>query len=152
MGSLSSHKLSICNCKQEMSRFVPETGRMRSNMVRSSVFLKTDIRRIFGASLPQLLASKRSSRMTEINGVMPLPPLTITIMSCLHWHVIFTMSVKLAHTFGILNIGEMVYNVSTLACCLRRVPTVLRLRPLGGWRAQRMTIPDTITNTMLVGE
>lgn len=36
-----------------------------------------------------------------------------TIMSCLHWHVIFTMLVKLAHTFGILNIGGMVYNVST---------------------------------------
>lgn len=78
-------KASICSCSLEiMSELagVAEIGRMRSSMVRSEEFLNAEIRITFGIlQFMGVLLMNMSSRMIDMNGVMPLPPLTITRVS-----------------------------------------------------------------------
>lgn len=76
-------KASICSCSLEMSEAgVAEIGRMRSSMVRSEEFLNAEIRITFGVlQFMGVLLMNMSSRMIDMNGVMPLPPLTITRVS-----------------------------------------------------------------------
>lgn len=68
-----------------MSWLVPETGSKRSKISRSNDFLKTEIRRTCGVLLlvSGSFAMCTSSRIMEINGVTPLPPLNITSFSYL---------------------------------------------------------------------
>lgn len=77
-------KASICSCRLEMSEMVPEIGRMRSSRVRSAEFLNAQISFTFGVLQFGVVLRKMSSRMIDMNGVMPLPPLTITRVSKLH--------------------------------------------------------------------
>lgn len=58
-------------------------GRRRSSRVRSEDFLNAAMRRICGVLHFNVSVKKMRSLMIEMNGVMPLPPLTITIVSCL---------------------------------------------------------------------
>ena len=74
---------SICNCILEICVCVSEIGSKRFNMVRSAKFLNAQIRRTGGTSNSSLWLRKMISRIMEIKGVMPLPPLTITKDSCL---------------------------------------------------------------------
>lgn len=74
-------KASICSCSLEMSQGVAEIGRMRSSMLRSSEFLNAEISITLGVLQLGVLLEKMSSRMIDMNGVMPLPPLTITRVS-----------------------------------------------------------------------
>ena len=74
---------SICNCKLEKFEGVSEIGRRRSSKVRSDEFLNELMRRILGVLHFSVSLKKTSSRKMEMNGVIPLPPLTITSASCL---------------------------------------------------------------------
>lgn len=57
-----------------------DKGSKRSSMARSAVFLKAAIRTTFGTPPPVLDSVLReiSSRIMEMKGAMPLPPLIIT--------------------------------------------------------------------------
>lgn len=61
----------------------PDNGKTRSSMEISEEFLKAQIRVILGILHFWFWLVAIISRMTEINGVIPLPPLTITRASCL---------------------------------------------------------------------
>lgn len=76
-------KASICSFKLGSSVGVPEIGSKRSNMVRSEEFLNEQIRITCGVLHFVTVLAYISSRITEIKGVMPLPPLTITRVSYL---------------------------------------------------------------------
>jgi len=67
----------------EISDGVPEIGRIKSSIDKHEVFLNEEVRTIFGVLHLNILLRYISSLMIEINGVMPLPPLTITSVSCL---------------------------------------------------------------------
>lgn len=55
-----------------------DMGSKRSSIVRSAEFLKAQMRSIFGILLLGCVLWKMCSRIMEMNGVMPLPPLIIT--------------------------------------------------------------------------
>nr|GMC84663.1 hypothetical protein B296_00055892 [Ipomoea batatas] len=74
---------SICILNLENSDCAPDMGRMRSSMVRSDEFLNTLIRTTCGILDSEDWLLCISSLMMEKNGVIPLPPLTITNKSCL---------------------------------------------------------------------
>jgi hypothetical protein len=76
---------SICNCTLvEICVGVPEIGSNRSSVVRSIEFLKAQMRRTRGIVCKfAFWLWKMISRIKEMKGVIPLPPLTITRDSCL---------------------------------------------------------------------
>lgn len=76
-------KASICIRSWEASGDVPESGKRRSSMESSRDVLKAHTRRSLGIFSLAMLALWRSSLVIEMNGVMPLPPLIMTSMSCL---------------------------------------------------------------------
>jgi len=67
----------------EKSQGVPDIGRIKSTIDRDEEFLKTQIRTTFGVLHLKVVLRYISSRMMDRKGVMPLPPLTITRVSCL---------------------------------------------------------------------
>ena len=68
---------------EESSVWRPDNGKTRWSMDISEEFLKAQISVILGILHFWFWLVAIISRMTEINGVMPLPPLTITRASCL---------------------------------------------------------------------
>jgi hypothetical protein len=76
---------SICNCIfVRICVGVPEIGSKRSSIVRSAEFLKAQMRRNRGIVCKfAFWLWKMISRIKEMKGVIPLPPLTITRDSCL---------------------------------------------------------------------
>ena len=66
-----------------MSKGVPEIGRMTSSIVRYKEFLNEATRIRFGILHFNVALVKMRSLIIEMKGVMPLPPLTITRVSCL---------------------------------------------------------------------
>lgn len=61
----------------------PDVGRIRSSMAMSEAFLNAQIRVILGISHEVVWVMAIKSRIMEMNGVIPLPPLTITKDPCL---------------------------------------------------------------------
>lgn len=61
----------------------PDNGKTRSSMEISEDFLNAQMRVIFGILHVSFWLVAIKSRITEINGVIPLPPHTITKASCL---------------------------------------------------------------------
>lgn len=61
----------------------PDVGRIRSSIEMSEAFLNAQIRVILGISHVVVWVMAIKSRIMEMNGVIPLPPLTITKESCL---------------------------------------------------------------------
>lgn len=75
---------SICIWRLDMSYgVVLDNGRIRSSIVRSEEFLNAQIKVTFGSLHRKAVDIKISSRIMDMNGVMPLPPLTMTRLSCL---------------------------------------------------------------------
>lgn len=75
---------SICIWRLDMSYgVVLDIGRIRSSIVRSVEFLNAQIKVTFGSLHWKVVDIKISSRIMDMNGVMPLPPLTMTRLSCL---------------------------------------------------------------------
>lgn len=68
---------------EDSSVWRPDSGKTRSSMEISEEFLNAQIRVILGILHFWFWLVAIKSRMTEINGVIPLPPLTITRASCL---------------------------------------------------------------------
>lgn len=68
---------------EEISVVRPEMGKITSSMERSEEFLNAQISIILG--ILQVLVELKyiRSRIMEMKGVIPLPPLTITRESCL---------------------------------------------------------------------
>lgn len=70
--------------KLRSSDGVLECGKRRSSKARSDENLNALMRRICGVVVDfRVEVVKMRSRVMEMNGAMPLPPLTITSMSCL---------------------------------------------------------------------
>ena len=69
---------SICRLSWERSETVEDNGRRRSSIVRSAEFLKAQMRWILGVVQFASALLKMSSRMMDIEGVIPLPPLIRT--------------------------------------------------------------------------
>lgn len=67
-----------------MGEWVGEMGRRRSSMVRSDEVLKALMRKMRGVGELRVVLIEMNSLIMEMNGVMPLPPLTNTRVSCLH--------------------------------------------------------------------
>lgn len=76
-------KASIFNCSLEISDGLPDIGSRRSSMVSSEDFLNAQTRITSGVLHLYVVLAKMSSRIIEMRGAMPLPPLTITSLSCL---------------------------------------------------------------------
>lgn len=57
--------------------------------MRSNEFLKAQIKRRLGVAMLRVLLRWMNSRMIEMKGVMPLPPLIITSDSYLQDQIIF---------------------------------------------------------------
>jgi hypothetical protein len=74
---------SICSRRSEISDGVPEIGRIKSSIDRYEVLLNEQIRTMFGVLHLNVVLRYIISLMIEIKGVIPLPPLTITSVSCL---------------------------------------------------------------------
>jgi hypothetical protein len=62
---------------------VPEIGRIKSSIDRYEVLLNEQIKTMFGVLHLNVVLRYIISLMIEIKGVIPLPPLTITSVSCL---------------------------------------------------------------------
>lgn len=77
-------KASIFSCRLESEDGVPDTGSNRSSIVRSEEFLNAQIRITCGVLHLYVVLAKMISRIIDMKGVMPLPPLTITRVSCLN--------------------------------------------------------------------
>lgn len=75
---------SIRSCSCEVAVGVPLMGNKRSSMARSAEFLNTQISRTCGSLQLEFVLWKVISRIMDIKGVMPLPPLTNTNNSCLN--------------------------------------------------------------------
>ncbi|RRT40110.1 hypothetical protein BHM03_00054633 [Ensete ventricosum] len=69
-------KASIRSSKPERSEIFPDSGRRRSSMVRSAEVLKAQMRRTAGVGRFRVVLWWMSSRIMEMKGVIPLPPLT----------------------------------------------------------------------------
>lgn len=76
-------KASSWSWRLEMGELVAEIGRRRSSIVRSAEVLKALMRTMRGVGEVRVVLMKMSFLIMEMNGVMPLPPLTSTRVSCL---------------------------------------------------------------------
>ena len=74
--------------------------------MRSDEFLNEEMRRIFGVLIFRTELVKISSRMIEMKGVIPLPPLTITSFSCLK--TVILMHVYLLKIMHVSNFDDIV--------------------------------------------
>ena len=74
---------STCSSRFETPYEAFEDGKRRFNIVSSEEFLNALMRRMLGVLLFIVEFMKISSRIIEIQGAMPLPPVTITSLSCL---------------------------------------------------------------------
>ena len=74
---------STCSSRLEYLDEAFEIGRMRFSIVSSEEFLNALMRRTRGGLHFLVEFMKISSRIIEIQGAMPLPPVTITSLSCL---------------------------------------------------------------------
>ncbi|CAK7348845.1 unnamed protein product [Dovyalis caffra] len=80
-------KASIFKCRLEISSGLPDIGSRRSSMESSEEFLNAQTRITSGVLHLYAMFANMSSRIIDMKGVMPLPPLTITSLSCLNTKV-----------------------------------------------------------------